>query len=62
MEERGLDEIGLRSLLDRPVTIQRESHRARWRSTGREGGASWNVVLEPDPSAMVVLVITVFRT
>jgi hypothetical protein len=62
MEERGLDEIGLRSLLARPVSLQRERPGVRWRVTGREGGASWTVVLEPDTSARVVLVITVFRT
>ena len=60
-EERGLDEVVLRSLLDRPVSIQRDRDDVRWRTTGREGGTEWTVVLEPDPSAGVVYVITVFR-
>jgi hypothetical protein len=62
MEERGLDEIGLRSILVHPTHLQRDRGGGRWRVTGLQNRASWTVVLEPDALARVVLVITVFRT
>jgi hypothetical protein len=62
MEDRGLDEIGLRSILGRPAQLQRDRGGVRWRVTSAQNRASWTVVLEPDALARVVLVITVFRS
>lgn len=64
MEERELNEIELRRLLEGPGRLEPDpDHRSgRWRLQGRAGRAGWTVVLEPDPDSRTVLVITIFRT
>lgn len=61
MEERGLDEIGLRRLLAGSGTLEANHRPGRWRFHGRTRRLPWTVVLEPNEESRTVLVITVFR-
>lgn len=62
MEERGLNEIELRRLLEGTGRLEPDHRSGRWRLHGHAGRAGWTVVLEPDPESRTVLVITAFRT
>jgi hypothetical protein len=62
MEERGLGELEMRTLLQRPDRVWPDRKPGRWRAMGRAGGRRWTVVVEPDAPAGLVLVITAFQT
>jgi len=62
MQERGLGEVQLRTLLEGADRVYPTGRRDRWKVLARLRGVRWTVVLEPDEATRTVLVITVFRT
>jgi hypothetical protein len=61
LEERGLHEIELRTMLQDPLMVQPAEHVGRWYVLARSGRSGWKILLEPDPRREVVLVVTAFR-
>jgi len=61
MEERGLHEIELRTMLHGPVAVRLTGASGRWEAVGRIRGTTWKVILEPDADTNSVLVITAFK-
>ena len=61
LEERGLHEIELRTMLQDPLEVQPVEPVGRWRVLARGGRSTWKILLEPDPRREVVLVVTAFR-
>lgn len=60
MEDRGFNEVDLRTMLEIPVAILPQIPGARWQVYSRFRGQFWKIVVEPDPGARIVLVITAY--
>ena len=61
LEDRGLHEIQLRTMLEDPLMVERSDHPGRWHVLARGRRSTWKILLEPDPRREVVLVVTAFR-
>ena len=61
MEERGFTETDLRRMLNGVRSVRSDARAGRYRAHGRHRNHAWTIVLEPDPEARVVVVITTFR-
>lgn len=61
MEERGLTEVELRALLHGATILVPDVVDDRWVATGKRGGETWEIVLEPDVQDHVVVVVTAYR-
>ena len=62
LEERGLTEIDLRTMLDKqPNSIAPDPEPGRHRVCTSHRRKSWIVVVEPDPVFEVLVIISVFR-
>lgn len=61
LEERGLTEIDVRTMLDQqPRSIDRDPEPGRQRVFTSHRGRTWIVVVEPDPEMKVSVIISVF--
>lgn len=61
MEERDFTETELRRMLNGVRGVHPDAGARRYRAYGLHRNYRWTIVLEPDPQAKVVVVITAFR-
>ena len=62
LEERGLTEVDLRTMLNKqPTSISPDPESGRHRVLTSHRRQSWIVVVEPDPVFEVLVIISVFR-
>ena len=60
MIDRHFTELDLRRMLGRPTGIRRDIVPRRWVVTTRYRRRRWEIILEPDPVAELVVVITAY--
>lgn len=61
MEERGFTEVDLRRMLNGVRSVRPDASAGRHRAHAHYLNRAWTIVLEPDPEARVVVVITAFH-
>jgi hypothetical protein len=60
MEERGISELELRTMLEDASSMSPAVRSGRWLVETRYAGRRWNVVLEPDVDERLLFVVTVY--
>ena len=60
MEDREFTEIELRGMLDAASSIREDYFEGRWVVETRHRGRSWEVVVEPDSDATLLVIITAY--
>lgn len=60
MEDRGFNEVDLRSMLERSTTYRRDVVEGRWVIPARHQQHSWEVIVEPDFSAKLLVLVTAY--
>lgn len=60
MEDRDFTEIELRGMLDVADGYRADVVAGRWLIETKHGGRRWEVIVEPDPAAELVVVITAY--
>jgi hypothetical protein len=60
MEDRGFTEVDLRRMLESAHRFRRDVVEGRWRISTRHRRRDWVVVVEPDPAARLLVVITAY--
>jgi hypothetical protein len=60
MEERGVSDVDLRTMLQDPTSIGPGRH-GRWQVEARHAGQRWTIVLEPDLEEQILFVVTVYQ-
>ena len=61
MTERHFSEVELRTMLEDAHAIEPDIRYGRWRVLAHHAGWTWEVIVEPDPAAMRLVVITAYR-
>ena len=59
MEERGVSDVDLRTMLENALSIQ-PGRPGRWQVDARHADRRWAIVLEPDFEDRLVFVVTVY--
>lgn len=62
MEDRRFTEVDLRTMLARASSYHADVVTGRWVVVTRQRGRSWEVIVEPDRSAKVLVVVTAYPT
>ena len=62
MEERGVNEVELRAMLEQVVALREGQVEGRFIAEARHRGALWAMILEPDVELQCVVVVTVYNT
>lgn len=60
MEERGFNEVDLRQMLDAARAIRHDIVEGRFVAETSHEGRRWEAILEPDPAARVIVVVTAY--
>jgi hypothetical protein len=60
MEERGISDVDLRTMLQNVSSLSPGRRPGRWQAATRHAGAPWVVVLEPDLQEHLLFVVTVY--
>jgi hypothetical protein len=60
MVDRRFTELDLRRMLDRATGIRRDIVKGRWVIRTRHRGRPWEVIVEPDPTENLLVVITAY--
>jgi hypothetical protein len=60
MEDRNFTEIDLRTMLERASRYVPDVVEGRWLISTRHQGHPWEVIVEPDPDRMLLVVITAY--
>jgi hypothetical protein len=60
MTDRGFTELDLRGILKSATSVRRDVVPGRWAAATRHRGRRWEVVLEPDRDAQLLVVITAY--
>ena len=60
MEERGVSDVQLRTMLQSPSALRPARRAGRWIVEAVHGNQPWVVVLEPDFEDRLVFVVTVY--
>ena len=60
MEDRGFNEVDLRTMLEQALNYQRNVVVGRWVVETRHAGRMWVVVVEPDGASNLLVVVTAF--
>jgi len=60
MEDRSFTELDLRAMLETAVGYRKDVAPGRWIIEARRGRKPWAVVVEPDESLKVLVVITAY--
>jgi len=60
MVDRGFTEIDLRDMLEQPVSLRRDIVPRRWVVATRHRRRRWEVIVEPDHEARLLVVITAY--
>lgn len=61
MDDRGFNEVALRSMLATPTGVRPAAYPGRFVVTCEHGAESWIVVVEPDFEDRAVVVVTAYR-
>ena len=61
MIERGFSEVDVREILEEAIALSPGSRPDRWVAKCLWRGKRWDVILEPDPTVRVVVVVTGYR-
>lgn len=60
MADRGFTEVELRDMLERAVSLRRDIVLERWVVGTRHRRRRWEVIVEPDHEAQLLVVITAY--
>jgi len=60
MVDRGFNEVDLREMLEGSTSVTADVVPGRWVAVSRWRRRRWEVVLEPDASAKVIIVVTAY--
>ena len=60
MEDRDFTELDLRAMLERAECYRSSIVEGRWMVSTRHRGAEWAVVVEPDSTACLLVVVTAY--
>lgn len=60
MEDRDFAEVDLRSMLNRAESYHRDVMSGRWVVLARHRRRRWEVIVEPDSDARVLVVVTAY--
>lgn len=60
MVDRRFTELDLRRMLDRATGVRRDIVKGRWVIRTRHRGRPWEVIVEPDPTENLLVVITAY--
>jgi hypothetical protein len=60
MEDRRFTEVDLRVMLDRAISYRRDVVEGRWIIVSRHGRRTWEVIVEPDVGAKLLVVVTAY--
>lgn len=61
MEERELDEVGVREILETATGFSPDVEQGRFAVWGSRRGRRWKIIVEPDSEERALVVVTVFR-
>jgi hypothetical protein len=61
LDQRGLNEVGLREIMEAATSFSPAAEEGRFAVFGYRGGRLWKIVVEPDPGARALVVVTPFR-
>ncbi len=62
MQDRDFTEVDLRRMLAEAKSLRQDVAEGRWVAESRLSRRSWDVVLEPDFAAKVIVVVTAYPT
>lgn len=62
MEDRGFNEVDLRSMLQRARSLNRNVVEGRWVVKTRHADRDWDVIVEPETDSELIVVITAYPT
>ncbi|MGH9341984.1 MAG: hypothetical protein ACRD1R_20955 [Acidobacteriota bacterium] len=60
MEDRGFNDVDLRTMFDRASNYRRDVVEGRWVIETRHAGRRWEVIVEPDGELRLLVVVTAF--
>jgi hypothetical protein len=60
MEDRRFSEVDLRTMLSRATSYHRDVVAGRWVVVARHRSRRWEVIVEPDREARVLVVVTAY--
>jgi hypothetical protein len=60
MEDRAFTEVDLRTMLERAHDYRPDTVEGRWVIATRHPRTPWEVIVEPDPTEMLLVVITAY--
>lgn len=60
MEDRRFTEVDLRTMLQRAQGVERDVVPGRWLVRARHRRRAWEIIVEPDASAQLLVVITAY--
>jgi len=60
MEDRSFTELDLRAMLEAAVGYRKDVTPGRWIIEARQGRRVWEVIVEPDESLKILVVITAY--
>jgi len=60
MVDRGFNEVDVRRMISGAIGLRPDVVPGRWTATTRHRRAAWEVIVEPDDDAQLVVVITAY--
>jgi hypothetical protein len=60
MLDRAFDEVDLRAMLEHAEDLRPDDMPGRWIAKTRHSDQTWEVILEPDSAARVLVVVTAY--
>jgi len=60
MQDRRFSELDLRTMLDNATTLHPDVEPGRWAIIARHRRRRWEVIVEPDEEARVLVVVTAY--
>ena len=60
MEDRRFSEVDLRAMLNKATSYHPDVEAGRWAVVSRHGRRQWEVIVEPDADAKVLVVVTAY--
>ena len=61
MEERGVSEVEVRTMLKRRTSVEAKAAEGRFTVRASHKSSSWVVIVEPDLDATMLVVVTVYE-
>jgi len=62
MEDRRFTEVDLRTMLQHAQDLERDVVPGRWLVRARHRRRAWEVIVEPDPTSQLLVVVTAYPT